>query len=88
MAGLDAEGFRLDAKRISRAFMATIDAGFAKDGTIREKYNVVSGNANVDVKTGYKTNVIGFGWSNSAYLKMKELVREPDALPSGEKATQ
>ena len=88
VAGLDAEGFRLDAKRISRAFMATIDAGFAKDGTIREKYNVVSGNANVDVKTGYKTNVIGFGWSNSAYLKMKELVREPDALPSGEKATQ
>jgi alpha,alpha-trehalase len=88
VAGLDAEGFRTDAKRISKAFMATIDAGYAKDGTIREKYNVVSGNANVEVKTGYKTNAIGFGWTNSAYLKMGELLREPDALPSGEKATQ
>jgi alpha,alpha-trehalase len=88
VAGLDAAGFRPDAKRISKKFMATIDAGYAKDGTIREKYNVVSGNANVQVKTGYKTNVIGFGWSNSAYLKMGEVLREPDTLPSGEKATQ
>jgi len=88
VAGLDAEGFRADAKRISRAFMATIDAGLAKDGTIREKYNVVSGNANVQVKTGYKSNAIGFGWTNSAYLKMGEVLREPDVLPSGDKATQ
>ena len=41
------------------------------DGTIREKYNVVSGNANVQVSAGYKTNVIGFGWTNAVYLKMK-----------------
>jgi alpha,alpha-trehalase len=88
VAGLDAEGFRTDAKRISKDFMATIDAGYAKDGTIREKYNVVSGNSDVQVKTGYKTNVIGFGWTNSAYLKMKQVLQEPNVLPSGDKETQ
>jgi alpha,alpha-trehalase len=73
VAGLQAAGFREDAKRIARAFDATVDAGFAKDATIREKYNVVSGNANVQVSAGYKVNVIGFGWTNSVYLKMKQV---------------
>lgn len=75
-AGLAASGHRADAIRISEKFCATIDRGFATDGTIREKYNVVNGNSNVQVVMGYKTNVIGFGWTNSAYLKMKELIQE------------
>jgi alpha,alpha-trehalase len=77
VAGLDASGFRVDAKRIAREFDATVDKGFAQDGTIREKYNVASGDANVQVSTGYKANVIGFGWTNSVYLKMKEVMAEP-----------
>jgi len=88
VAGLDAFGFRLEAKRIARAFNATVDEGFAKDGTIREKYNVVSGTANVKVSTGYKTNVIGFGWTNSAYLKMKQVLSEPATLSMGGGAAQ
>ena len=74
VAGLDAYGFHDDARRIAREFMATIDRGFAADGTIREKYNMVSGDANVSIKAGYKDNVIGFGWTNGAYLKMHELL--------------
>ena len=54
---------------IAQHFDATVDQGFANDGTIREKYNVVSRNANVQVSTGYKQNVIGFGWTNAVYLK-------------------
>ena len=77
VAGLEAEGFHADAARLARAFDATVDAGFAKDGTIREKYNVVSGNSDVQVSTGYKMNVIGFGWTNSVYLKMKEVMQRP-----------
>jgi len=76
VAGLDALGFREDARRIARAFDATVDAGFAKDATIREKYNVVSGNSDVQVSTGYKVNVIGFGWTNAVYLKMKQVAEE------------
>jgi alpha,alpha-trehalase len=81
VAGLEATGFHIDAARISRNFDATVDRGFAQDGTIREKYNVVSGSANVEVSAGYKVNVIGFGWTNSAYLKMREILKEPVAVP-------
>ena len=74
VAGLEAMGFHADAARISRHFDATVDAGFAADGTIREKYNVVTGSAQVKVSMGYTQNVIGFGWTNAVYLKMKEIV--------------
>jgi len=73
VAGLDAMGFHTDAARIAQHFDGTVDAGFAADGTIREKYNVVAGNANVVVSTGYTQNVVGFGWTNAVYLKMKEV---------------
>jgi alpha,alpha-trehalase len=79
VAGLDAMGFHADAARIAQHFDATIDAGFAADGTIREKYNVAIGNAQVSVSTGYTQNVIGFGWTNAVYLKMKEIAGRPAA---------
>ena len=73
MAGLEAMGFRADAERIAKAFDSTVDAGFARDGTIREKYNVVSGDADVQASTGYKANVTGFGWTNGVYFKMMQV---------------
>ena len=76
VAGLQAYGFRADAARIAKHFDATVDAGFATDGTIREKYNVVAGDSNVKVSTGYTTNEIGFGWTNAIYLKMLEVMRK------------
>ena len=79
VAGLQSMGFRDDAKRLAQKWDATVDQGFANDGTIREKYNVVSGNANVQVSAGYKTNVIGFGWTNSVYLKMMQIMAENSA---------
>jgi alpha,alpha-trehalase len=78
VAGLEAMGFREDARRIAGHFDATIDEGFARDGTIVEKYNVLAGNSNVQVSTGYKVNQVGFGWSNAVYLKMKEVLRTRD----------
>jgi alpha,alpha-trehalase len=74
VAGLEAMGFRDDARRIAHKFNATVDSGFAADGTIREKFNVVTGNSDVHVSAGYKSNEIGFGWSNAVYLKMREIV--------------
>ena len=73
--GLDRAGFRADARRLAAKFDHTIDEGFATDGTIREKYNVVGGNSDVQVKTGYKNNQIGFGWSNGVYLKLREILK-------------
>jgi alpha,alpha-trehalase len=74
VSGLQTAGFRDDAKRLAAKWDATVDQGFAHDGTIREKYNVVSGNADVQVSAGYKVNVIGFGWTNAVYLKMNEIM--------------
>ena len=72
--GLQDYGFRADARRISCGFTGTIDRSLAKDGTIREKYNMVLGNADVKITAGYKANVIGFGWTNGVYLQMRNLV--------------
>ena len=77
VAGLDEFGFREAAKRVAGEFDATVDAEFRKDGTIREKYNVAAGSSDVTVSAGYKTNEIGFGWTNAVYLKMKEVIEEP-----------
>jgi alpha,alpha-trehalase len=74
--GLDAYGFHDDARRLARAFTATIDRSLADDGTIREKYNMASGNADVKISAGYKDNVIGFGWSNGVYLKLQSLLQK------------
>jgi alpha,alpha-trehalase len=74
--GLDQYGFTGDASRLSGKFSQTIRQNFEHDGTIREKYNVVSGSANVEVATGYKSNVVGFGWTNGVYLEMNDLLTQ------------
>ena len=79
IVGLASYQYREDARRLAQAFLTTIDHGFAEDATIREKYNVAAGNANVKVTAGYKTNVIGFGWTNAVYLKLAELFNQPPA---------
>ena len=75
ISGLDASGFHDDARRLARKFVATVDTGFAHDGTIREKYNMALGNADVKITAGYTTNVIGFGWTNAVYLKLHQLLQ-------------
>ncbi len=75
--GLDEMGFHADAARIAKHFDETVDNGFAADGTIREKYNVVTSNASVSLTNGYKQNVIGFGWTNAVYLKFREIAARP-----------
>jgi alpha,alpha-trehalase len=71
--GLAEYGFKEDAARGAQEFSQTVLQNFQNDGTIREKYNVISGSANVAVATGYKSNVVGFGWTNGVYLRMQEL---------------
>lgn len=80
--GLERYGYKQDAARISREFTNTVETNYNLDGTIREKYNVVSGSGNVRVAAGYKTNVIGFGWTNGVYLRMRLLLEGQDG-PKG-----
>ncbi len=66
--GLRRYGFNDDANRISYNFLATVAENFRRDGTIREKYNVVTRSSESGVRAGYQQNVIGFGWTNGAFL--------------------
>ena len=80
--GLEQYGFMADATRLSEKFSQTILQNFLTDATIREKYNVASSSANVAVATGYKSNVVGFGWTNGVYLQMHDLLTHSKQQPA------
>lgn len=83
VAGLERTGADAQARTVAERFMHTVENGYAQDGTIREKYNVVSSNADVQVSTGYKQNVIGFGWTNGVYLRLQQFLAAPPAGGAG-----
>jgi alpha,alpha-trehalase len=68
--GLRRYRFNTEADRISRAFVSTVFENFQRDGIIREKYNVVTRSSEANVSAGYKTNVVGFGWTNGVTLEL------------------
>jgi alpha,alpha-trehalase len=68
--GMRRAGFDSDADRVSQQFLATVLANFKRTGTIREKYNVVTGSDEAPVLAGYHENLIGFGWTNGTFLAL------------------
>lgn len=68
--GLRNYGYTADADRISYEFLSTVAENFRRDGNIREKYNVVTRSSESDVEMGYQMNVVGFGWTNAAFLEL------------------
>jgi alpha,alpha-trehalase len=68
--GMRREGFNSDADRVSVKFLDTIQSNFKRTGTIREKYNVVTGSDEAPVLAGYHENLIGFGWTNGTFLAL------------------
>jgi alpha,alpha-trehalase len=68
--GLYRYGFSADADRIAFEFLSTVAENFRRDGNIREKYNVVTRSSEAHVELGYGMNVVGFGWTNAAFLEL------------------
>ena len=68
--GLRRYGFNSEADRISYKFLSTVAENFRRDGTIREKYNVVTRSSESHVTAGYQANVVGFGWTNGVFLEL------------------
>jgi alpha,alpha-trehalase len=68
--GLRRYGYDHDADRISRKFLSMVLVNFERDHNVREKYNVVTDSANVQVTEGYRDNVVGFGWTNAVVLEL------------------
>jgi alpha,alpha-trehalase len=91
--GLRRYGYIADADRIGYKFLSTVAENFRREGTIREKYDVVTRSSEAHVSAGYQANVIGFGWTNGVFLEFlhelpKEMIDRLDeeqdaALPSG-----
>src|ERR1700687_1110537 len=68
--GLRRYGFNADADRVSYEFLSTVAENFRRDGIIKEKYNVVTRSSEAHVELGYEMNVVGFGWTNAAFLDL------------------
>ena len=69
-----------DADRVSYNFLSTVAESFRRDSEIREKYNVVTRSSEAHAELGYHMNVVGFGWTNAAFLELlhnlpKEMVQ-------------
>jgi alpha,alpha-trehalase len=68
--GLRRYGYKEDAERTSYEFLSTVAENFRRDGTIREKYNVATRSSETPIEAGYNQNVVGFGWTNGAFLAL------------------
>jgi alpha,alpha-trehalase len=85
--GLRRYGYNADADRVSYKFLSNVAENFRRDGNIREKYNVVTRSSEAHVELGYEMNVVGFGWTNAAFLELlhglpKEMVEKLEAEQS------
>jgi alpha,alpha-trehalase len=67
--GLRRYGFAEQANRASFVFLSTVAENFRRDGTIREKYNAINRSTESATSSGYQINVVGFGWTNAAFLE-------------------
>jgi alpha,alpha-trehalase len=70
--GLRRNGFAREADRLAAKFAKVVEDNYQRDGTIREKYNMVTGSSETAITGGYKANVVGFGWTNGVYLLFTE----------------
>jgi len=70
LEGLRHYGYDADADRVSLEFLSTVVQNFRREGTIREKYNVVTRSSEAKVTAGYQMNVVGFGWTNGVFLQL------------------
>ena len=78
--GLRRYGYSRDADRLSTEFLSTVLRNFRRDETIREKYDVTTRSSETKVSGGYTENVIGFGWTNAAFVVLlHDLSREDRA---------
>jgi alpha,alpha-trehalase len=78
--GLRRYGFNSDADRVAQEFVSDVYDNFARDSTIREKYNVITRSTQANVTAGYKANVVGFGWTNGTTLVLMDTKTESAQL--------
>ena len=70
--GLRRYGYHKEADRITVNFLSLILKEFIQHNTIVEKYDVARRESEVSegLRFGYKSNEIGFGWTNAAFVEL------------------
>jgi alpha,alpha-trehalase len=70
--GLRRYGYQAEADRIAANFLSMVLKEYIAHNAILEKYDVVRRRSEVsqDIKFGYSSNEIGFGWTNAAFVEM------------------
>jgi alpha,alpha-trehalase len=76
--GMRRYGFAAEANRVTKNFLTMVRENFLRDGTIREKYNAVDRSTDIDITAGYKSNVVGFGWTNGSFLVLMHALDPKD----------
>ncbi len=73
---LDRYGFKADARRIARKYVATVTRNFQKTGDLWEKYNAETGTT--EVKDEYQMPSM-IGWTAGVYLFAVEYLNKPES---------
>jgi alpha,alpha-trehalase len=78
--GLRRYGYTADANRISTKFLSVVLDQYSRSGTIVEKYDVVRRSAQLDgqIRFGYRSNEVGFGWTNAVFTELLDQLPPPD----------
>jgi alpha,alpha-trehalase len=78
--GLRRYGAGEAANRIATKFLSLVKAEFAEHNAIFEKYDVVARRSSVSagIRFGYRSNEIGFGWTNAVYEVLFDELPERD----------
>jgi len=76
--GLRRYGYANEADRLCYKFLSTVAENFRRDGTIREKYNALNRTTETATTSGYTINVVGFGWTNAAFLEFLRQLPKQD----------
>ena len=71
--GLDNYGYKEEAVRVCKKYIAAVENIYKKTGTLWEKYDVHTGDN--EVKIDYGSDVM-FGWTAGIYLYAKEYLRQ------------
>jgi alpha,alpha-trehalase len=70
--GMRRYGYGRDADRVSKEFLSLVLDQYRSSGTIVEKYDVVrrSTETGGHIRFGYRSNEVGFGWTNAAFTAL------------------
>jgi len=76
--GLRRYGYDKEADRITSNFLSMVLKEFIAHNAILEKYDVLRRRSQVsgDIKFGYSSNEIGFGWTNAAFIDLYAGLRQ------------